>query len=57
MGHQGCVGVVGDNQYQFILLLQQAQCTLLVDARIFNLINEDNRAVTDQGNVRDHQCP
>ena len=56
-GHQCRMGVVSDNQHQFVFLLKQAQGPLLVDARIFDLVNKDNRAVADQSNVRDHQCP
>ncbi len=49
------MGIVGDNQHQLVALLKQAQRPLLVDARVFNLVNEDDRAVTDQGDIRNHQ--
>lgn len=46
-GHQGCVGIVGDNQHQLVALLKQAQRPLLVDARVFNLVNEDDKIDDD----------
>ena len=48
---------MGDHQHQLVMTLKQAQRPLFVDAGVLNLVDEDNGAVAEQGDVGDHQRP
>ena len=42
---------MGDHQHQLVMTLKQAQRPLFVDAGVLNLVDEDNGAVAEQGDV------
>ena len=53
--HQGSVGIMSDDEDKLALVGEEPQRRLFINTCVFDLINEDDGAVTDTGEVSDHQ--
>ena len=56
----GQCGIMSDDEDKLALVGEEPQRRLFINTCVFDLINEDDGAVTDTGEVSDHQalvCP